>query len=292
MDPHAPSDNEAQRVPGSLTLPVVADSPWSDPGAMHRAVLRSVGMLASTLGEAMALEGVACYASESYPTLLRGNVIVDPPPGSGDEAAEVLAAWVAHWRGVAADRGGVLRVALPAGAEGAALGAIRERVDCVVTPAVLLRASGEAAEPASQAWQVIPARSASGEVRRLAESEAATWPAEEPAADPSQWAAARVEELDEGRLDAWVARREGEPRALAGVVSLGQVGVIWTWTGTDPDAVRGLRSTVWDHARRAGYHALLAWAAAGSPRLALYRELGFEQVSRFAWVDVASRAAC
>jgi GNAT superfamily N-acetyltransferase len=108
--------------------------------------------------------------------------------------------------------------------------------------------------------QVIPARSAYADYRRL---HAATNAGELPAgASPGDWAASRCDLLDEARLDMFLGRLDRVPAGAAGVLTLGNQGVV-TGLFTGPaHRRRGLARTLmgWviEHCRRAQFEQVIA----------------------------------
>jgi GNAT superfamily N-acetyltransferase len=133
--------------------------------------------------------------------------------------------------------------------------------------------------------QIIPARAAYGQLRRLYLTMAQRDPQECDGVSPEEFASARVDELDETRLDRFLARLDGEPVGVADVLTLGQIGVLGG-VYTLPERRSGglgvtLVTHVVEYCLRAQFEHVVLELAENCRATAFYEALGFRPVATF-----------
>ena len=136
----------------------------------------------------------------------------------------------------------------------------------------------------NQDLQIIPARAAYGELRPFYDSMARL----EFGADnrlATDFAAVMIDRLDETRLELFLGRFDGRPVGVAGVVTLGNIGVIDP-AYTDPEH-RGkgigaaMAAHTFDHCQRALFEQVLIERSEGCVSIPFYEALGFERAAEF-----------
>jgi GNAT superfamily N-acetyltransferase len=255
---------------GGMKLPLAGQEDRASPDALVRAVKRAAVILARTVAEETALDGATVFVGAEYAHAARANHATDLRLGPDTAASPLLDRIDDHFRSAAA-RCLRLRAAethWPAALADAArargfASAGREvwRLDGYRRPS---QARGDV--------QIIPARAAYGEIGRLYPDDAAT-------------AAIAGRELDEPRLDALLGRVDGRPVGMAGVLSLGQVGVLWPVHVAAEHRGRGigaaLLAAVIELCQRAVFEQVIVELNAGCPAGRLYARVGFEAAAEF-----------
>ena len=132
--------------------------------------------------------------------------------------------------------------------------------------------------------QVLPPRSVFGQFRAFAKLEAE---AEHrlAGADADVWAQSLVDRLDETRLELFVGRLEQQPVGYAGVLALGNYGVIFP-AFTDPNqrgkAIAGtLMAHTIDFCQRSLFERVILERHAGCPAIPFYESLGFKKYASY-----------
>ena len=136
----------------------------------------------------------------------------------------------------------------------------------------------------AESVQIIPARAAYDELRQLSER---ALRADRGADDrlAAQLARMSTDRLDEPRLDAFLGRIEQQPAAVAGVLSLGQIGVIDAvlchpaWRGRSIESA--MMHHVFEHCRRALFECVVLERSEGCPTISLYESLGFKKAGDY-----------
>lgn len=133
--------------------------------------------------------------------------------------------------------------------------------------------------------QIIPARAAYGQLRQFYVTMAQRDPQECDGVLPQEFASARVDELDETRLDRFLARLGGEPVGVADVLTLGQIGVLGGVYTLPERRSGGLGVTLVAHAieycQRAQFEHVVLELAENCRATAFYEALGFRAVATF-----------
>ena len=132
--------------------------------------------------------------------------------------------------------------------------------------------------------QIIPIRAAYAQARQFYRRRAVT----ESRADhelAEHLADTRIDLLDEPRLSVLLGRLDGRPVGVAGVVTLGNIGVIDP-AFTDPDyrgqgIARSLMAHVLEHCQRALFESVILRRSEGCWSIPFYESLGFRRVTSF-----------
>lgn len=266
-----------------MELPVAPQSYQPAPDLMVREVRRARGVLARVVAREESIEGATAFFDPARPGVDIANFALDLQLPAGRAPGATIAALLEHYR-----------------AQGCRCSALDSAE--ATWPAGLDVAAGEAGfrpmrwhvmrlgryQPPSRVnpkLQIIPARSAYAQLgefcRLIARHEHGA--RDEAAAEAV--ARALVDQLDEQRYDAFLARLDGKPVGFAGVLALGQTGVIQA-AFADPDC-RGqsVGSTIMahtlDHCARALFERVLIERHEGCPSIPFYAGLGFAPAAEF-----------
>lgn len=132
--------------------------------------------------------------------------------------------------------------------------------------------------------QIIPARAAYGELRAFFMEMAAT----QDRADADTAAAvaqARVDQLDEPQLELFLGRLDGRPVGVAGVCTLGNIGVLYDLFTLSRVRKQGIGATLMDylidHCTRAQFAQVIASFPQNCPHLPFYQAIGFRSLGTF-----------
>lgn len=197
-----------------MELPVQQVNDTASPPALLRALKRCDVILARTYADETALDGAVAYTAPTCAGSEDGNFTTDlRPADASPQAAEALLEELdAHYAAC-----GVRCLALSAHASTwptALREAARQRGFQPQGRQVLELCAYRRPAELNAALQIIPARAAMHELAALC------------GGAESVWSRVAVAELDEPRLDMLLGRLDGQPVGCAGVLTLGQVGVI------------------------------------------------------------------
>lgn len=265
----------------AMELPVVQQSDDAAPEALVRAVQRARTVLARTVAEETILAFGLAYTNGRRPGVRLANHVAEVDGDTGIGVGDVAAGIEAHFR----ERGATCHFVAgkaarlpPALADCLSVAGFAPRTRIVLAMAryrPLRRAS----------LQIIPARAAYRELGSFYRTMAAREPG---AADDRRLAddltATWIDRLDEPRLTLFLGRMGQRPVGAAGVLSLGNIGVIDA-ACTDPDCrgqgvAAALMAHTLDHCSRAGFERVLVERSDGCPAIGFYRSLGFEEAAR------------
>jgi len=270
-----------------MELPIAQTgaSVGSGPAALIRAAGRARAVLSRTVAEEIGLDSGTVYVDANRPRVRLCNHATDVrlPAEDRDPVAAVQRLLEEF-----AQRNSVCH-SLTASADRwpPSLGQAAQQAGFVPATRIVLRAE-RYAEPEGRTThnglQVIPARAAFDETRTvfrqmaLSEHDAdQTW--------ADHLAEALTQTLDEPRLDLFLGRSSGQPVGLAGVLTLGHVGVIFP-AYTVPQARgqgvgRTLLGHTMEHARRSLFEQVIVERGQGCGSIPLYTELGFAERTRY-----------
>ena len=131
--------------------------------------------------------------------------------------------------------------------------------------------------------QVIPGRAAYGETQKLYHDHARQRLHDDNQA--AQHAAAIIDQLDEARIDLFLARRHKEAAGAASLLTLGNVGVILDWFAlagdTEEEVMHTLMARLIDHCQRAQFEQVIVRVDEGDPRSALFESMGYVKAASY-----------
>jgi GNAT superfamily N-acetyltransferase len=265
-----------------MELPVTKVSHEPSVDVLRRAIGRAAVVLGRTVAEETVLAIGTCLSNPDRPGVRSANFAADlslPDDADPDEALDQIAD---HFR-----RNGApchtLRYAdthwPPPLAD-----ALSRRGYTPRTRVVLLHRGSTPAPQTRAAVQVIPARAAYGELRGFYDRTARQ------AFGADDWLAGDlvdtfIDRLDEPRLDLFMARLDGQPAAVAGVLSLGQIGVIDPAYCDTQFRGRGiaafLMNRLMEHCHRSMFEQVIVDRADGCVAMPFYQSLGFGAVGSY-----------
>ena len=270
------------QFPLLMELPIAPQQNQPSPDAMVRAVRRARMIVARMVGEETALGRATAFTNRDRPGVRLANCAFEVEARQEGNEPSVLREIKAHF-----EQHGVTCHTIDAGAadwppalvsqfESGGYGGRKKTV-------FLMR---DYRRPAGihEDLQVIPARAAYGELRPFYESMARS----EFGADhtlATDFAAVMIDRLDEARLELFLGRLDGRPVGVAGVVTLGNIGV-FDPAYTDPEH-RGkgigaaMAAHTFDHCQRALFEQVLIERSEGCVSIPFYEALGFERAAEF-----------
>ena len=263
-----------------MELPVAKASYQPSTDALVRAIKRVNVMLARVLAQETPLDGAVAFTSADLPRIDFANAAYDVELRDGDDPNALLNRIDAHF----ADAGLTCHMLHSAAAHWPAplAEAIESRGYAKVTAEV--RRLDHYAPPTRvlHDLQIIPARAAYGELHALFTEEArAERGGDDDFAD--QWARAMIDRLDEPRFEFFLGRIDRRPAGVAGVASLGQMGVIDGVYTAPAYRRRGLCATLMahtlEHCQRALFEHVILETIPGSDAARLYERMGFRSVA-------------
>lgn len=255
---------------GGMRLPLAGHEDRDAPDALVRAVKRAAVIFARTVSQETALDGATAFVNADFPRSAQANHATDLRLPPDTDASLLLDRIDSHFQ--------------TAGTRCLRLRSADTRWPAALTDAARQRGFMPAGR---EVWrldgyrpptrvrddlQIIPARSAYGELARLHP------------ADPT-FAQMTCRELDEPRLDLLLGRDDGRPVGMAGVLSLGQIGVVCNVYIEPRQRGRGIGATllaaVIDLCQRATFEQVILELDAGCPAGRLYERLGFRPAESF-----------
>lgn len=257
-----------------MQLPIASESYQPSVQSLLRAVKRVRVILSRCVAEETTLDGATVYTNPARPAVRIANCAA--------EVSRIDAGLFDHFRqqGVPCHSLTIIDDPWPkplsVAAEAAGFVPVKRQV-------LLLRALKRPTQT-NASLQILPARSIYPQLgafyRDFARKE---HQCDDAAA--GQVADAMIDRLDEARMDLFIARRDGKPVGSAGVVSLGNIGVIDP-AYTDPDhRKQGIAATLMDavleHCARAQFEQVLVERGEGCYSIPLYTSLGFVPIGAF-----------
>ncbi len=265
-----------------MELPVAPESYEPTTEALVRAVKRVEAILARVSAQESSLGGATVFVNPERAGVVWENFAADLRTSDEMDAQGVLDEVRSHYAtmGVACcsldAAGGDWQPGLAEAATGAGYRA--------VTCHVYLLKRHRPSKKVNESVQVIPARASYKEVGALFAGMARDEYGAEGgvAADMAQ---SMVDQLDEPRLELFLGRLDGGPVGVAGVTTLGQMGVVYpAYTGLSGRG-QGVGPTLMthtlDHCARALMGQVLLMRVEGCPSIGFYEGLGFERVGSY-----------
>lgn len=206
-----------------MELPICKSTYQQSFDALRRAIGRAVVVMARTVAEEFATQTATCFTNPNRPDVRIANFAADLSLSSNTCAREGMDEMMAHF----ASHGTPCHACHAADSEWPASWAdeLNQRGYQPQPRCVLLLERFTPPQEICSSVQVIPARAAYGELRMFYDRMARqSFGADDRLAD--DLAATYIDYLDEPRLEMFLARIDRRPVAVAGVLSLGQTGVI------------------------------------------------------------------
>ncbi len=248
------------------------------PESLVRSIKRADAILARPIATETPLEGATAYTATRYPAIAAANGALDVRLTAGADATAILDELDAHFKQAGVD---CLALECSDMAWPVELKPLLPRRGYEpIRRHVLQLIRHQPAEP-SPLVQVIPGRAAYGEIQRLYHDHARERLLSETHA--KQHADAIIDQLDESRIDLFLARRGRVPVGAASLLTLGNVGVILDGFALAGDADQQVWRTLWariiDHCRRAQFEQVIVRLDEGDGRASLFEAMGFVQVA-------------
>jgi len=265
-----------------MELPVASASYQPDAQTLVRAIKRAAVVLKRTMAQEVRLACGTAFVDAARPGVRMSNCATDLTPVDDQPPDAVLDA--------------VLQPFADAGAtchgldssddhwQEALLAAVQARGYETKRWCVFAMAGFSSDRRPNDAVQIIPARAAYAEAKRFfvhqaeAESNLSGQAAED-------LAAARIDQLDEPRLDMFLARIDNQPVGIAGVLTLGNIGVLHNVFTSPDQRGKGVGGTLMhklvDVCNRAQFEAVIVERAEGCWAIPFYESLGFAQVGSY-----------
>lgn len=265
-----------------MELPIAPQTYQPSVDTLVRAVRRSENILARAVATQTVLDAVTAYTNADLPGVRIANYAAEIQQVGDLDPEDVLIALFDHFK----DQGATcmtLAAADAAWPDGFA-DAIAQRGYEARTRHVLRLDNYTPPKRINEDLQIVPARSVYGELRGFYRNMAKRdHGCDDTCAD--NVATAMIDRLDEPRLELFIARLEGQPVAAAGVVSLGDIGVI-SPAYTDPDhrgkGIAGtLMADVLGLCTRAQFENVIIDRGEGCPAIGFYESLGFKDVAQY-----------
>lgn len=265
-----------------MELPISPASYQASPDALVRAIHHGAVTLARTAAEEEEIAGSTVLSHPGRPGVRAINFAASLTLDPGENAAEKIDAILQHVANVNA----ICQAMLPAESpcEPALEKAILARSYQAVERQVFALANYQPGPRAGDALQIIPARSLYSQLDAFYRDMAV----KEHHADDRlarDFAATMIDFLDEPRLEVFIARQNGQAVGAAGVLGVGDIGVIIpAWT--DPVSrgkgiAKALMTHVLDHAMRALFKQVILDRSTTCPAIPFYESLGFTRVAAY-----------
>ena len=267
----------------AMELPIAAESYRPTTDALVRAVKRAAVVLGRAAAEEVALDRATLFIDPRRPGVALCNFAAEVHlPGERSPRAvidAVLAAYAERGAACLSLDSAELRWPdeMPQALSGLGYFPSTRRV-------MLLGGGGAALQGEAAGLQVVPARAAYGGLRAFFRAMAG----EQDAAGDAlaqQAAEARVDQLDEPRLEAFVGLMQGRVVGSCGVVNLGNIGVLHDLFTLPSHRGQGVGATLLrhtlDHCHRAQFEQVLACFPQNCPHGPLYEAAGFATLTTF-----------
>lgn len=251
------------------------------PDVLVRAVKRAQAILARMIATETYLDGATAFTSPDRSLLEPANHATDLRLPPGVSAAKVLDTIDAYFAAAAVRCASLdaseLEWPTPLKA------AIESRGWRAVTRHVYLLA--DYAPPVADASvQVIPGRAAYGELRQAQADRAAK--EHNDATRVKQQVEAAMDQLDDSRIDIFLARQSRKPVGVASLLTLGNIGVVLDLFDSSANDSSGVFNTLaarlFDHCLRAQFEQVILSLDEGDVRLLRLAALGFKAVASYA----------
>lgn len=250
------------------------------PEVLVRAVKRAQAILARLIATETYLDGATAFTSPDRSLLASANHAADLRLPPGVSATKVLDTIDAHFTAMSSrcasldaselEWPGELKAAI----ESRGWRAVKRHVHLL---------SNYAPPAVDLGVQVIPGRAAYGELRQALADRAAKQ--HDDPATAKQQADAAMDQLDDSRIDIFLARQSRKPVGTASLLTLGNVGVVldlFESSANDSSVVfTTLAARLLDHCLRAQFEQVILCQDEGDPQRPRFAALGFKPVANY-----------
>lgn len=265
-----------------MELPIARQSYLPPADALVRAIRRADATLAACTSEQLSLDAGTVFLAPSRPSVPFSNFVAEVRQPENVSAVEAIDSVLAPFRAAR------VQCAWLDANEAAWAAPLADAATAAgfapLNHTVFLLDGYKPSPPRGQPPQIIPARSSYTLVRQLFERQAVT---EHAAAGSAiqEIVGAWVDQLDEVKAELFLALIDGKPAGAAGVLGLGQIGVLIP-AYTNPDfrgkGVAGaLMAHVLDFASRALFENVILHRHDGCPAIPFYVSMGFKPLTNF-----------
>ena len=263
-----------------MELPIASHNAHRSAEALVRAIKRSDVILSRTIAEETQLDGATVFTNPERPQVHLANCAFDLSIPDDSTAKAVVDPIMNHFQETGVHCHALQSASLDWSEElTQVLTALEYQTK---TYHVLLLDAYMPPRETNSDLQIIPIRAAYSEARRIYDLQAKA----ESNADEAlarELTNAHIDHLDEPRLEVFLGRLGGPPVAVAGVITLGNIGVIDP-AFTDPDhrgsgLGRTLMAHVLEHCQRALFESVIVRRSDGCWSIPFYESLGFKGIA-------------
>lgn len=264
-----------------MELPILTPNYQPTSEAIVRAVQRARAVLARTVAQETALQGANAFTNPKCPDVPAANYAADLRLPDDMDAVSVLDEIMTHFQELGL-RPNALEAAATIWPKSLADDIEHRGYQPTSKRIFLLKQHSPSESKGKTSLQIIPARAAYGQLHRYCQSQvtAVSEATEQRAADEAQTI---IDHLDEPRLDLYVARMAGDVCGLAGVISLGDMGVIYAPEFGLPIAEHPIAPSMIDHllnvCARAGMKQVILERTDECDSIPFYESMGFVEVT-------------
>ena len=266
-----------------MELPISQQSYQPTPDALMRAVRRAGSILARTMADEAPLDTATAFTNPARPTVHGANYATDVRLPQDLDAHTALGLILDHY-----DMQNTPCHALES-ADTVWPDTLSEAIEArgyrpVTQHVYLLHRHTPRATAAHPTMKIIPARAAYGQVHSFYQAMARDeYRIEGQPAD--DLADSMADHLDESRLELFLCWLDGQPVGSAGVITLGQIGVIQPAYTDAQHRGRGiagaLMSHTLDHCARSLMQQVILERTEGCPSIGFYESIGFRLVGSY-----------
>ena len=266
-----------------MELPIAPQTYQPSPDALVRAIKRADLILARMVAEETALEGATAMTNPRRPGVHMANFAADLRVPEGSTADAVLDEIADHFqsRNLACHYMQCNETHWP---DDLAQSLSRRGYQRGPTASVCLLHDYTPPKRDMPAMQVIPGRAAYAQLQEFYVQSARDHHGADDAL-AAQIAQSQIDHLDEPRFDMFVGRIDGRIAGIAGVITLGNIGVIDNVYTAPQFRGRGVASALMhhtiEHCSRALFEQVILEVLADSRALPLYESLGFKPVASY-----------
>jgi len=267
----------------TIELPIANESYHPTAEAMVRAIHRAGGLLARSVAQETQLTGATAFSDPLRASVPCANFATELHLPSGFDAATILDEVTAHYNHHSVPLH-VLESANVTWPESLVSGMESRGFIPKTWRVFLLEHHKPPTQKRNTAIQIIPVRAAYGQLHSFFCS-VASEALEVNEKDAARFAQTAIDHLDEPKLDALLARVDGQPIGIAGVVSLGQIGVLYNTYILKANRNQGVASALLnrllDVCARSGMKQVIVDRADQCASIPFFKSIGFTEIASF-----------